>query len=104
MDNTTFSNNTATNHGGAIYTSGITGINGATFQNNYAPNDGGAIVNSTNPININGAILFDNNDSGGSKNVVSTLAVTIPADTNRDLKVDFADFALMAQSWLTGGH
>ncbi len=46
---------------------------------------------------------LDDNDSS-SKDVISTFAVTIPADTNRDLKVDFADFALMAQSWLTGAH
>jgi hypothetical protein len=42
--------------------------------------------------------FIDKNDSGGLP--VSTFAVTVPADMNKDLKVDFTDFALLAQNWL----
>jgi hypothetical protein len=46
--------------------------------------------------------LLDTNDPGGQKNTVSTFAVTIPGDENRDLRVDFLDWAIWAQNWLVG--
>ncbi|HEC16626.1 MAG TPA: CSLREA domain-containing protein, partial [Sedimenticola sp.] len=64
----TFTGNTGSNNGGAIRAYGITIAGPATFQNNSTPNDGGAIYNQTNPLNINGVILFDNNDAGTSSN------------------------------------
>jgi len=44
--------------------------------------------------------LLDNNDPGGNKNRVSTFAVTASGDLNRDLRVDFADLAILAGQWL----
>jgi len=44
--------------------------------------------------------LLDNNDPGSSKNRVSTFAVTVSGDLNRDLRVDFADLAILAEHWL----
>jgi hypothetical protein len=44
--------------------------------------------------------LPDNNDPGGNKNRVSTFAVTVSGDVNRDLRVDFADLAILAEHWL----
>jgi hypothetical protein len=38
-------------------------------------------------------------DSKNSASPVSTFAVTVPVDINRDLKVDLTDFALLAQNW-----
>ncbi len=46
--------------------------------------------------------LLDNNDPGGKKNRVSTFAVTVNGDLNRDLRVDLLDFAMLAENWLTG--
>lgn len=46
--------------------------------------------------------LPDNNDPGGKKNTVSTFAVTVNGDLNRDLRVDFLDLAILAENWLTG--
>jgi hypothetical protein len=46
--------------------------------------------------------LPDNNDPGGLKNKVSTFAVTVHSDLNRDLRVDLLDFAILAENWLTG--
>ena len=43
--------------------------------------------------------LLDNKDPGGKKNTVSTFAVTVSGDLNKDLKVDFADFAILAENW-----
>jgi len=61
----TFTNNTGANIGGAIRAYGITITGGATFQNNTAgTTSGGAIYNSTNPISMNGVLMFDNNDAG----------------------------------------
>jgi len=45
--------------------------------------------------------LLDNKDPGGSKNRISTFAVTVSGDLNRDLKVDFSDLAILAENWLT---
>ena len=59
-----FIGNTGTNIGGAIQAYGITIAGPATFQNNSVSNDGGAIYNQVNAVNINGVILFDNNDAG----------------------------------------
>lgn len=60
-----FNGNTASGGGGAIVSRGLAITNGATFQNNSATNyTGGAIYNTTNPVSINGTILFDNNDAG----------------------------------------
>ncbi|MFH1615571.1 MAG: hypothetical protein ABIG61_10875 [Planctomycetota bacterium] len=46
----------------------------------------------------NRALIDINNPSRN----VSTFAVTIDGDLNGDLKVDFADFAVMSQNWLAG--
>ncbi len=43
--------------------------------------------------------LLDDKDPGGKKNTVSTFAVTVSGDLNKDLKVDFADFAIFAENW-----
>jgi len=42
----------------------------------------------------------DANDS--KSNPVSTFAVTVPGDINRDLRVDFADLAELAENWMIG--
>lgn len=42
--------------------------------------------------------FVDKNDGGSLP--VSTFAVTATSDMNKDLKVDFVDFALLAQNWL----
>jgi hypothetical protein len=42
--------------------------------------------------------LIDNNNPNSP---VSTFAVSAPGDLNKDLKVDFIDFAMLAQNWLT---
>ena len=44
--------------------------------------------------------FIDLNDN--KKNPVSTFAVTIPGDLNRDLKVNLADLAELAANWLKG--
>jgi hypothetical protein len=41
--------------------------------------------------------LVDNNNAASP---VSTFAVSVPGDLNTDLRVDFIDFALLAQNWL----
>jgi len=46
--------------------------------------------------------LPDNKDPGGKKNTVSTFAVTVSGDLNKDLKVDFTDFAILAENWRMG--
>jgi hypothetical protein len=46
--------------------------------------------------------LLDNRDSAGSKNKISTFAVTVNGDLNRDLRVDFSDLAIWAENWLAG--
>jgi len=42
----------------------------------------------------------DANDS--KSNPVSTFAVTVPGDINRDLRVDLADLAELAENWMIG--
>ena len=44
--------------------------------------------------------LLDNNDPRGNKNRVSTFAVTVSGDLNKDLRVDFADLAILGEQWL----
>ena len=44
--------------------------------------------------------FVDGNDS--QSNPVSTFAVTIPGDINKDLRVDFADLAELAENWMIG--
>ena len=44
--------------------------------------------------------FVDAND--GQRNPVSTFAVTVPGDVNKDLRVDFADLAALAQNWMVG--
>jgi len=44
--------------------------------------------------------FIDANDS--QRNPVSTFAVTVPGDVNKDLRVDFADLAALAQNWMVG--
>ena len=44
--------------------------------------------------------FVDANDSQSKP--VSTFAVTIPGDVNRDLRVDFADLAELAENWMIG--
>ena len=44
--------------------------------------------------------FVDAND--GQSRPVSTFAVTIPGDVNKDLLVDFADLAEMAENWMIG--
>ena len=46
--------------------------------------------------------FLDQNDLAGSKNKISTFAVTVQGDLNKDLKVDFLDFAVFANNWLIG--
>jgi len=41
-------------------------------------------------------------DANNKSKEVSTFAVTVDGDLNGDLKVDFADFAMMSENWLTG--
>lgn len=44
--------------------------------------------------------FIDANDD--RHNPVSTFAVTIPGDVNKDLRVDLVDLALLAESWMVG--
>jgi len=44
--------------------------------------------------------FLDANDS--QHDPVSTFAVTVPGDVNKDLRVDFADLATLAQNWMVG--
>ena len=46
--------------------------------------------------------FVDANDSQG--NPVSTFAVTIPGDVNKDLRVDLADLAVLAENWMVGAN
>ncbi len=46
--------------------------------------------------------FVDANDS--QRNPVSTFAVTVPGDVNKDLRVDFADLAALAQNWMVGAN
>ena len=46
--------------------------------------------------------FLDQNDIDGSKNKISTFAVTIPGDLDLDLDVDPNDFAIMSRNWLKG--
>ena len=41
-------------------------------------------------------------DTNNTSKKVSTFAVTVDGDLNGDLKVDFADFAVMTEKWLIG--
>ena len=41
-------------------------------------------------------------DANNKSRKVSTFAVTVEGDLNGDLKVDFADFAIMCENWLVG--
>ena len=41
-------------------------------------------------------------DANNKSKKVSTFAVTVDGDLNGDLKVDFADFAMMSENWLAG--
>ncbi len=64
IDNSTISNSTATDNGGGIHARGVTIIGNTTFSDNSSSDNGGAIFNRTNPLSINGTVLFDNNDAG----------------------------------------
>jgi hypothetical protein len=44
--------------------------------------------------------FVDGNDS--QHKPVSTFAVTVPGDVNKDLRVDFADLADLAENWMVG--
>lgn len=44
--------------------------------------------------------FVDGNDS--QQREVSTFAVTVPGDVNRDLRVDLADLAMLAENWMVG--
>ena len=44
--------------------------------------------------------FIDANDA--KSNPVSTFAVTVPGDVNKDLRVDFADLAKLAENWMIG--
>jgi hypothetical protein len=44
--------------------------------------------------------FVDANDN--KNNPVSTFAVTVPGDINKDLRVDFADMAELAENWMIG--
>ena len=44
--------------------------------------------------------FVDANDS--QRNPISTFAVTVPGDVNKDLRVDFADLAVLAENWMIG--
>ncbi len=46
--------------------------------------------------------FVDANDS--QHNPVSTFAVTVPGDVNKDLRVDFADLAALAENWMVGAN
>jgi len=46
--------------------------------------------------------FVDANDS--QRNPVSTFAVTVPGDVNKDLRVDFADLAVLAENWMIGAN
>ncbi|MHC4540628.1 MAG: hypothetical protein ACYTEK_12340 [Planctomycetota bacterium] len=44
--------------------------------------------------------FVDANDS--QRRDVSTFAVTVPGDVNKDLRVDLADLAMLAENWMVG--
>ncbi len=44
--------------------------------------------------------FVDGNDS--RRNPISTFAVTVPGDINKDLRVDFTDLAELAENWMIG--
>jgi hypothetical protein len=44
--------------------------------------------------------FVDSND--GNSNPVSTFAVTVPGDVNKDLQVDIADIAVLLEYWMIG--
>jgi hypothetical protein len=46
--------------------------------------------------------FVDNND--GKVNPVSTFAVTVPGDVNKDLRVDIDDIAALLEYWMIGTH
>ena len=46
--------------------------------------------------------FLDANDS--QRNPVSTFAVTVPGDVNKDLRVDLADLAALAEHWMVGAN
>jgi hypothetical protein len=46
--------------------------------------------------------FLDLNDPLGSKNKISTFAVTVPGDLDGDLIVNFVDFAILCSNWLVG--
>jgi len=46
--------------------------------------------------------FLDANDS--QRNPVSTFAVTVPGDVNKDLRVDLADLAVLAENWMVGAN
>ena len=46
--------------------------------------------------------FIDNNNSDMKKNVISTFAVTLPGDLDKDLDVDLGDLAVLARNWLKG--
>ncbi len=100
LDHTVFSGNTATNNGGAIYstTSSSLGITNSTFTGNtvnIASGDGGAIdaagglsvLNSTLDHNtaFQGAAIFDESDSGVTMTTVRsrTILMRQPAPSSR---------------------
>lgn len=60
-----------------------------------APTTGGPEIYHTNRAFI---------DAYNNKNEVSTFAVTIDADLNKDLKVDLGDIAVISEYWLVGAR
>lgn len=89
--------------------SGLTGLasnESVTIDYSFSDLPGPAVFNvygfmGVDIYHTNKAFL-DQNDIGGSKNKISTFAVTVQGDVNKDLKVDFLDFAVFANNWLIG--
>ncbi|MBQ9813439.1 MAG: fibronectin type III domain-containing protein, partial [Thermoguttaceae bacterium] len=63
ISNATFTDNTATRNGGGIYNNGETVVANAAFTGNDATNDGGAIYNNTT-LNLDETVSFESNSAG----------------------------------------
>ena len=55
--------NTSQSYGGAIHASGISITGGASFTDSYARYSGGALFSDAGPINLDGTVIFINNDT-----------------------------------------
>lgn len=74
----TFSGNSATQHGGGIYFADLTQIvsrtiNNSTIANNHADLDGGGIHSQHKVITLNNTIIADNTASGSGDDVLGTV-------------------------------